>query len=423
MTLNPAQLKMQRLIRMEVGDHASVDLLTRERKTPMTVVLDHAERGVGPCFDIWWVDGGPPSLACLHDERRAHVVFNTRYLEVSAQARSLYGEKALDVDAQAYRQALRRIAEQLLAVRHPELATSVYLESIRAQRVWSTVGTDWHLLEYEPLQEPYMALWFFGLLHEIGHFAAPRLGGTLVALDADKIRRSIDLSLNRHPWPADIKAQIQALRDDAHAGHVLHPDVLREEMYADIFACSTLLPATMDVLQQADQPFDFWRLAYELLIMGQVRHATDVCAAFVRAIASEDDPQQAALLALAQPIATTVRNMFCQFYLQQAGCAIYEPASGVAEHVSDLLERIVNQVQPLADRIDNATGKAMRRCLALAASPPPAAVPDWFAREWQTAVVKVPLVEAMRSFCRMAGSFGCATDAIHQMEVLIDSQT
>ena len=97
-----------------------------------------------------------------------------------------------------------------------------------------------------------MAVWFFGLLHELGH--GQRLPAHLVEsglLATDTIRDAVGSHLDG--W--DIAAQLgvgSLLHEiEADPSHPLNPASLRAELAADLFAVSVLLQATVDIKRRA----------------------------------------------------------------------------------------------------------------------------------------------------------------------------
>jgi hypothetical protein len=420
MNFSARQVNIEKLIRLEVGTQAKIDLDTRKNRTPMSLVLDHAERKVGSCFDVWWIDNGPPTLSCLQQKDKAHVLFSTRFLEVSAQARSLFTDEITDKWDMAYRQAHLRIAEHSLALREPAMAVHAFCASVNNQKNWSLAGVDWHMLELQPIEEPYMALWFFGLLHEIGHLAYPSHGPEK-GPNSKSVIEVVNHVLTLYDCPDEARASLQELSDEKVNANVLHPAVLAEEIYADLFAASILMSATQEIMQLVGREFDFIQLAFELSIVSHVSQMNAATASFARMLRDDKNKRQIALHALAQPVAATVRSIFLRLLLERAGIRLLniEGDKKASREISGIFDDIADFVQPVALSINNAIGRAMRECISLQTEPEMVRMlPDIERQMNVSGIVNVPLIESTRSFCALAKSFGSTSPFIVELDAL-----
>jgi hypothetical protein len=137
----------------------------------MTFVLDEVERQIGPSFSVYWVDGGPPEVFCLPGLSPSPVVFSTRYLSLTAFIRHLFVDDSLKnvLVEVAERTTLKLMAEMALRYGDPDYAVLAFVKSMTAKGIWLNDDDQTMALEYEPKNEAYMATWFYGLVHELGH--------------------------------------------------------------------------------------------------------------------------------------------------------------------------------------------------------------------------------------------------------------
>ena len=165
------EMAAEEALRAELGKGAKFARYSRDRRTPMTFVMDEVERQIGPRFTVYWVEAGPPEVFCLPGLSPSPVAFSTRYLSLSAFVRHLLADGHLEnvlIDV-SYRSALKVIAE--LALRHgdPDFSVLALVKSLINKGIWLNDDDQVMSLEYEPIREPYMATWFYGLVHELGH--------------------------------------------------------------------------------------------------------------------------------------------------------------------------------------------------------------------------------------------------------------
>ena len=408
------------LLREAVGSDARLSICDGTNVTPMSVVTEIAKRQTGDTVDIWWVDNGPPTTFCLRHEGLTAITFSTRALELTAQARWLFSNSqfATRLDELAYRQALTRISEHLLTVKHPRLAVAAFTESIRDQTLWCTYGTSWQHLEYEPINEAYMAQWFFGFAHEFGHIAA---SSNPIALDSNNQLRAFVESVVGHVlkqydrFPQEIKQLLTEKSKSDDSGLSLGITTLLDECLADVFACSVLHEATGEVMARQDMSFKFERFAYEMLAVGAVRNAFDSAFRFCGWFSEATEPKKKALEALSQFVSTTVRAAVIQFFLARTW-----QASESDLNVSQGIAKLVEQIGVDTRRIEDATGRAMRFMIRAKQTESELKLQATFLQ-----ALSSPTSDQMRQatahFCSLADSFGQSCPAIVVLRQLVGS--
>ena len=170
---NFEELAIEEALRSELGKTASFSRYGRENRTPMTVVLDEVERQIGPRFCVYWVDTGPPEVFCLPGFSPSPVAFSSRYLSLTAFIRHLFVDRpSKDILVEVAEQAaLKLMAEMALRHGDPDYAVLAFVRSVTGKGIFLSDDDHDHLmaLEYAPKNEVYMATWFYGLVHELGH--------------------------------------------------------------------------------------------------------------------------------------------------------------------------------------------------------------------------------------------------------------
>lgn len=421
--MTPTQQKIEKLLRLKHGRHAQIELTTRDNMTPMRVALEHAERAVGACFDVWWIDNGLPAPSCLQVGDRTHLAFSTRHLEFMAQGRTLYGDSVLRLDEQARRQALRRLADHFLSMRNWPLSFRLFLASIENPSLLNLMGSDWRLLEYEPKNESYMAVWFFALLHELGHAKFDQIKDSMIggAMSEMSLQTVIVQTINQYSYPEQIKSQLRRLASSSEAS-ILHPKALREEVCADIFACVTLVSATVDVMEKTGRSFDFARMAYEILIVSHIRHLLDNTASFAALVQYGIDGAQAAQLNLAQRAATTVRNIFMTSCLEKNWVRMLGAQSqNPSRRVSDALNNMNKSIGAQSRTIDDAIAVAMRQCMAFKDEQELVRLPQWLVTvaNMKDRTGLALLSQTINPFLSTARSFDCDHPILLQLDALM----
>lgn len=135
---------------------------------------------------------------------------------------------------------------------------------LRAPAGLAIVDENWLMeLEYMPKDEAYMAIWFFGILHELGHAGevfAHRSG----PLSLTEIERQIGIALEHLGVESlglakpldDLAAQRASPLDARH---------IQAEASADVFATAVLFEATNEVMAAVGAPHSPPALVVELI--------------------------------------------------------------------------------------------------------------------------------------------------------------
>lgn len=245
-----------------------------DARPPIGIAIDTAHEkmmdmvvesmGAARChpFVVFWVDNGTPENCSLPDLTPAVVTFNTRYLDLLAQARvSIQQDGELAVMA-CEQVGLQIAAELALRYESPDVACCLFVRSqlYPVVRVGQVSSLD---LEFLPIDETYMPIWFYAMLHEVGHVAAWHPVSTnftddvLSALIDNVFSASLketDLVRFRRLHSLGIIASLQA-------------ETLRREISADLFSVDVLLESTKHLMREGGDITQFspFRLATSIL--------------------------------------------------------------------------------------------------------------------------------------------------------------
>lgn len=253
----------------QLGSDSSWTIYDRTRKVPMNSALDVAVGMLKQPFDLVWVEGGRPELYVLDGLDRLVVVYSSRFLELSAHARQIF--ELVDVgpayvERAAEQVALKVIAELLLRDGSTELALSLFGRGVVARDLRKDIVLlDAELMahiELMPIGPAYMALWFFGLFHELGH-AAPQIEHdsgpfSLAEIEINLIGALVALGLEKIGVE-----QIMRELEGSRANPLSSTHVLRE-LSADVFATRAIFAATESIMLEIGEPFDVEALIDEV---------------------------------------------------------------------------------------------------------------------------------------------------------------
>lgn len=407
----------ERLIRAEVGSTASVSLVSGTNVTPMSVVMDCARQHLPKDFEVWWVDDGPPSMFALSSHRTKAVAFSTRALEIAAQTRQLY-EESLSSSARraSYRLTLTHLSELLLQQRSAPLATTAFLESIRGQTLFLPFGTDWRLLEYEPINEAYMALWFFSLGHELGHIsveASQTLGSSMRAVLDRQIRvlatDQIESGLN---LPYSVKERLRKGLDDPSTELPLYAPSLMEECAADVFSCQILLESTFRVFQRTEKKVSLSNLVYELLAANSVRSHFDSIKGMAKTLVSSEHWEDSAERYFGYSLAASTRTHYLSNYLSLAISQMVN-----SDSVPKLVEDLTRSVHESACKVSAGAVDAYSHLMTMESQTDAHRLPKWFYEQYDRSPVGID--GSARRFCQLASSFSVDSSQIQELRRLV----
>ncbi len=366
--MNFHELAAEEALRVELGKLAEFSKYGRERRTPMTFVLDEVERQIGPIFSVYWVEGGPPEVFCLPGLTPSPVAFSKRYLSLTAFVRHLLVDSHLEnvLEDVAKRTVLKVIAEMALRHGDPDFAVLAFTKSLVGKGIWLDDYEDIMSLEHEPIHENYMATWFYGLVHELGHLHPNQQEHFPEGhfLSDSVIAGVIGIALdNFKHYDNPVRQEAMARATQLNSKSVLAIDTLRKEGLADIFAASVLFRTTFDIMKEInDKKFDIMLHIYEMLIFLNIIALLDRCKR-VATIASLTEPDRDALLEnLFHPVAVTVRGLIQRQYLDSS-VAIYLYGEKYTEEQFESVVKGINgvaaELRETIDKIDSSLGKAM----------------------------------------------------------------
>ena len=243
-------------MRLHVGPGGRYFLYDRSEANAMTFVLDLAERHLKTGVHLYWIPEGLPEYFCLPSFSVAAVGFGERYILFANRLRKLFDSPLVEGNLEdvAARMCLRNIAEFALRDGNIDLAVAAFARSVLDQ---SIVFPDTRLMLLElsdaPIDEAYVFLWFYGLLHELGHFAPPSPVHSEVVSDENllKAMRSPPGSPEgRYDWERCVAA---ATADPPNP--FLSLTDLRREVLADIFATAMMWQAARRLMRKERQAF------------------------------------------------------------------------------------------------------------------------------------------------------------------------
>src|SRR5688572_4778660 len=168
------ELLVQDVLRTQLGPSATWSRHERQNEAPINIVLDFAEKHLGRPCSVYWADGVPPEMFCLRGFSEPVVIYSTRYLELWADIRRLLTTEIYSGDLKARSTemiALRLISELSLRYDDAEFTACTLLQSQQIAEGLFFAPNTIDSLELEPMGPAYMACWFYGLAHELGHFA------------------------------------------------------------------------------------------------------------------------------------------------------------------------------------------------------------------------------------------------------------
>lgn len=424
---NFEELAIKEALRSELGKTANFSRYGRENRTPMTFVLDEVERQIGPRFSVYWVDSGPPEVFCLPGFSPSPVVFSTRYLSLTAFIRHLFVDDwlknvLLDVTE---RTGLKLMAEMALRHGDPDYAVLAFLKSVTGKGIWLNDADQVMALEHEPKNEAYMATWFYGLVHELGHLQpnqTQRIPDAHLFSDAG-ILDAITVALgNFSSYPDSVKHETIERVKQQQSRSVLGIDQVRSEGLADIFAASILFQTTLDIMREINQ--ERFRVAHfigEMVIFLNIIAVIDRCRR-VASIASATTFDREAVfeILVLHPVSIMVRALMQRKYLESAAARYLSETDPTPEQLQDV-EKLINGINKhfaeTINLVDSGIARAMEFSLF-----PERRENDWalleaFRKELPNS--SPGLLEAQR-FCQMADALGADGKLLQALKGILD---
>jgi hypothetical protein len=417
---NFQELAIEEALRSELGKGAKFWRYGREHRTPLTFVLEEVERQIGPRFYVYWVEGGPPEVFCLPGFSPSPVVFSTRYLSLTAFVRNL-----LVKDSQkeilpylAERTCLKIMAEMALRCGDPDYAVMAFIKSVSGSGVWFQDYDKVVELEHGPVSEAYMATWFYGMVHEIGHVHPLEVRSADEPLFSDDwmIDGITSVLDNFKTYPDWLKHLAVERAKQERSTSVLGIDQVRGEGLADIFATSVLFKSTADIMYELHQKnpiqkqFKVERFVQEMNIFLNIITFIERCrrvALISSATGSARSADREALIEHAlQPVSLMVRSLMQRCYLDAAvASALYGPGCTVEQlaHVTKTVNDLNGQHAEKIDEVENGLARAMEFSFYPEKREDAWALIETFRKELPNS--GPARLEAKR-FCEMADAFG-----------------
>jgi hypothetical protein len=431
---NFEDLALHEVLRSSLGSSARFGPYDRDNRTPMNFVLDEVERELGASFRVYWVDGGHPEVFCLTGFSPAPIIFSTRYLCLAAFARRLFAESLLEnvlVDV-TERMALKVIGEMALRHGDPDFAVIAFVKSVTDKGIWIEDGDDQLItLEHQPIHENYMAVWFYGLLHELGHLPSPT-AEKLAAMDIfsnTTISSLVSEQIKKTLWalPDDLK-QVAILRaDPGSKDSIIRVDHLRSEGFADIFAARLLLSCTIEIMRKLNQKkFDVVRFLQEIVIFFNIIAFIDRCRRVATMGSLGEEKRQARFEAAVEdalvPVAISVRGLMVRQYLDYtlANYLNDKPTTQQFQEAEELNNTITGGFSETIKKVDSGFAKAMQFSLFPERRKNEWTILDDFRSELlKSETLSQPAVAEARRFCEKAESLGVGGKLINALKEII----
>lgn len=230
-------------------------------------------------FVVFWIENGVPENCSLPNLMPAVVTFNTRYLDLLAQARISIQQDSETAVMACEQVGLQIAAELALRYGSPEIACYLFVKSqlYPVLRIGQVSSLD---LEFLPVDEAYMPIWFYALLHEVGHVAAWHPVSS--AFTDDFFRTLVDNVLAVSLRETDL-IRFRMLHS---LGMIpsLEAETLRHEVSADLFSVDVLLESTKHLMRESGDIAQFspFRLATCILDEFQLFQYLNKCATSAR---------------------------------------------------------------------------------------------------------------------------------------------
>lgn len=404
------------LVRSQLGEKTPWRFHDRSIRTPMNFTLDEASRTLGLEPTVVWVDGGYPALWTLTGLPVPVVVYSTRYVELTAYVRGLMADDWLArMRVELAERAILTIAAELaLLERAEELAVRLFLHSKIGTGIYRSSRDILDDLELTPISERYMAAWFYGLVHELGHSWTPdpefATTGLLSSETLDEaLQRNLDAFSVAHE--IDLKEIVERLRSGA-ADHPLSTTHLRGEVAADVFAASVLLAATIKILLELDpqQQLSPQHFVAEIYFYMNVIALLERCRGIVRLATAPQEPTDLELF-LVQPATVGARLEVVQIHLAFALARYYGGEDATRWH--EVVYQTMQQFAQEAQEID--TGLANAMTTAWSDDEP---IQSLIARAAKEQSGDVFFGLEVAGFCDLAESSGVTGEAVQRLDAL-----
>ncbi|OUM00791.1 hypothetical protein [Variovorax sp. JS1663] len=436
--MDPDELSLvEDILRSQVGRSARMRPYDRTLNSPMNFVLERAEKQLGAAFTVYWVENAAPEVFCLEGFSEPVAVFSTRYIELWADFRGLLTSKtfAPDLLEGLFEQlSLRLIAELSLAKDDPDFAASAFIKSLMVKRGITKLANSVLSLEAEPLSSAYMACWFYGLCHELGHIKAHDKDLVRQTFGDDFIRDKVGTILDEVFDSPALREEALELARAKPDSFILGADVLRSEGMADIFATSVLFASTVEIMHRpseaspaGEERLDFdllsfvWEMGLSLGIIG----LHDRCRRISQVACTPSPTHRDKLDVLLHLVAVNTRLLMVRWYLQMAGShyAFGESATALEqEKLSAAIDSVMEHLEASFRTAERGLNRAFEFSIDRLRRP----VFFQLAGEWRQALIEsgreiaLEVVE-VKQFCERARSLGRWSDAFDVMESVVSN--
>ncbi len=341
--------RLRRAVPPLVGGGVAWSVYPRELPTPMNTVLDIVAARLRADPTLIWVDDGTPEVLALPGLPQPVVAWSRRSLRTGLLIRTVLLTDGLPsrTRRELCRQAaLHLLAETALRLGNPDLAARCGAAAF-LDRDWAAPHAD--ELEAATDSEAHLALWFFALAHEFGHFADPRPHARGPLTDASV--RTMLLAAQHHD-AHDVVGDVLRRRP-------LRPADVRAETVADLFAADVLVEAAALLLPGGGHPV---RVIGELLLAAGVVAAAERCRGLCALLAGDARSDH-----LTYPAATTVRSAVLRAHLAAVMADRYStgrpsPTPGL-QRWDRIVAGVAEPLEPALDLLDLAMADAVRHAL------------------------------------------------------------
>ncbi len=277
------------LISDQVGPHASWHNVIGDFLTPMSVTIEEVTRDLPKEVIVYWVNGGLPENFSLPGLDPAPIVFNTRFIEIGATMLRMIRAKEFAIEllpAVAERISLQVSAELVLKGGDAATASYLFARSLVVGGGTVILPSTVDSLEYDKKNESYMTVWFYALLHEIGHVYVEIRDGDERVISEETLQQRTEEALEEFRYPPDLVDRLNRWLESRGIRHSLHPDQLEAETAADLFAVRSLWRATHAVMEKDGQAAKFnpARLGLCIIEMFNVLAMLNNCALTTRGV-------------------------------------------------------------------------------------------------------------------------------------------
>ena len=253
MTTPPALLEA--LVRARLGSGTWAGAIVRDPATPMTRLIEVAERYISRQVDVVWVDGGPSTMWSYVDLDPPTVVFNTAAVEASSIVRHLIVAETFGLDQEILaRQLLSRLLSRICyAVGAPETGFRALVASALGETGVELLGVgDIFSLEENPGTNAYMCQWFFAFAHEFGHVEAKALQDSeLWQRWVEHIRNSRCRYADDVQWLSTIAESTLDAWERNNAVHTsIDVDILAVEAHCDVVATKVVFESALRIQRE-----------------------------------------------------------------------------------------------------------------------------------------------------------------------------